>query len=173
MLFIGVRDNGEIEVPQPNLDEAQKKFNTQMQKVYPRIPYITKVVSQDGKQALAVIIPGSPLRPHFTGLSYVRRGSESVEASEGQFAELISQRNSKAARLLEWKDKQVTVINRTGSGHHVSESYWPTAKVKDCNEFYVTLQSGADTTTPNAFPLTRVDINFDYENKRLRLEIER
>lgn len=31
------RNNGEIETPQPNLDEAQKRFNAQMGKVYPRI----------------------------------------------------------------------------------------------------------------------------------------
>jgi len=37
VLYIGVRNNGEIETPQPNLDEAQKRFNAQMGKVYPRI----------------------------------------------------------------------------------------------------------------------------------------
>src|SRR5713101_2674622 len=98
VLFIGVRDNGEIETPQPNLDEIQKKFNARMQRVYPRIAYVPKIISENGKQALAVIIPGSELRPHFAGLAYVRRGSESIEASEEQFAELIAQRDSKAAR---------------------------------------------------------------------------
>jgi predicted HTH transcriptional regulator len=90
VLYIGVRDNGEIEAPQQNLDEVEKKFNRQMGRVYPRIAYVPKVVNDDGKQALAVIIPGSELRPHFAGLSYVRRGSESVEASEEQFSRLIA-----------------------------------------------------------------------------------
>src|SRR5712691_1218106 len=96
VLYIGVRDNGEIETPQPNLDQIQKKFNARMQRVYPRVAYVPKVVTENGRQALAVIIPGSELRPHFAGLSYVRRGSESIEASEQQFAELIAQRDSKA-----------------------------------------------------------------------------
>jgi predicted HTH transcriptional regulator len=74
--FIGVRDNGDIERPQPNLDEIQKKFNTQMKGIYPRIAYVPKIITENGQQALAVIIPGSELRPHFSGLSYVRRGSE-------------------------------------------------------------------------------------------------
>src|SRR5258708_18780371 len=30
-----VRDNGEIEAPQKDLEEVAKKFNSQMQKVYP------------------------------------------------------------------------------------------------------------------------------------------
>jgi hypothetical protein len=64
------------------------------------------------RHALAVIIPGSESRPHFAGLSYVRSGSESVEASEQQFMEFIAQRNSKAARILLWKHRKVTVINR-------------------------------------------------------------
>jgi hypothetical protein len=59
---------------------------------------------------LAVIIPGSELRPNFAGLSYVRRGSQSDPASEEQFAELIAQRNSKTARILAWKDKVISVM---------------------------------------------------------------
>src|SRR6266700_772092 len=69
ILYIGVRDNGEIETPQRNLDETQKKFNARMQRVYLRIAYIPKIISRNGQQALAVIIPGSELRPHFAGLS--------------------------------------------------------------------------------------------------------
>ena len=30
VLYIGVKDEGEIETPQRNLDEVQKKFNTQI-----------------------------------------------------------------------------------------------------------------------------------------------
>src|SRR5579872_4362802 len=44
VLYIGVRDNGEIETPQPNMDEAQKRFNRQMEKVYPRIAYVPKII---------------------------------------------------------------------------------------------------------------------------------
>src|SRR5216683_5643764 len=40
VLYIGVRNNGEIETPQQNLDEAEKKFNRHMEKVYPRIAYV-------------------------------------------------------------------------------------------------------------------------------------
>src|SRR6266849_2618010 len=153
VLYIGVKDNGEIETPQRDLDEAQKKFNTQMQKVHPRVVYVPKIISENGRQALAVIIPGSESRPHFAGLSYVRRGSESVESSEEQFSELIAQRNSKAARILQSKGKNVTVFVRTGD----SEIPWPTSTILvDCNHFYVTLKK-FDHEPPHSFPLSRVE----------------
>ncbi len=167
ILYIGVRDNGDIETPQQNLDHVQKKFNNQMQKVYPRIDYVSKIVNDNGRQALAVIIPGSELRPHFAGLSYVRRGSESVETSEVQYAELIAQRNSKAALLLEYKGKNVTVFIRTSD----SEIPWPTSTVLiACNQFYLTLRK-LDHEPPHSFPLSRVEINYDNLNNTLQLEI--
>jgi hypothetical protein len=109
VLYIGVRDNGEIETPQQNLDSTQRTFNRLMQDVYPRVSYVPKIVTENGLQALAVIIPGSELRPHFAGLSYVRRGSETFEASEEQFAELVAQRLSKTRILSQWLGKDITV----------------------------------------------------------------
>lgn len=174
VLFIGVRDNGEIETPQKDLDAAQRKFNTQMQKVYPRIPYVPKIISANGQQALAVIIPGSELRPHFAGLSYVRRGSETHEASEQEFAELIAQRSSKAAKILSWKGKAITVMSRNpveGGLFHAETRWQDPTTVKDCDQFYVTLNRGSGS--PVSLPLSRVDITFDNANKRLQLEIPR
>jgi Putative DNA-binding domain len=167
VLYIGVKDSGEIETPQKNLDEAQKKFNTQMQKVYPRIPYVPKIISEHGLQALAVIIPGSELRPHFAGPSYVRRGSQSDPASEEQFAELIAQRNSKATLILQWKRKSITASTRTAD----SEIPWPINTVLlDCNQFYATFQKYLHEP-PISLPLSRIEINFDNLRNRLQLEI--
>ena len=53
VLYIGVRDNGEIETPQADLEEVAKKFNRHMERVYPRIACAPKVISNDGRQALA------------------------------------------------------------------------------------------------------------------------
>jgi predicted HTH transcriptional regulator len=167
VLYLGVRDTGEIEAPQQNLDEVQKKFNRQMGRVYPRIAYVPKIIAENGRQALALIIPGSDLRPHFAGLSYVRRGSESIEASEAQFEELIAQRNSKAALLMDYRGKNVTVYVRTGD----SEIPWPTSTaLVACNQFYVTLKK-FDHEPPHSFPLSRVEISFDNLRNTLQLEI--
>lgn len=167
VLYIGVRDNGDIETPQQNLDEVQKKFNRRMQNVYPRIAYVPKIISEGGRQALAVIIPGSVLRPHFAGLAYVRRGSETHEASEEQFADLIAQRSSKSALILKSKGETATVITRTAdSGKPKTNS----AIVVDCNHFYVTLQS-VPHIPPSSFPLGHVEISYDNLKRRLQLEI--
>jgi hypothetical protein len=167
VLYIGVRDTGEIETPQHNLDEVEKKFNRHMEKVYPRIAYVPKIITDNGLQALAVVIPGSELRPHFAGLSYVRRGSESIESSEEQFSELIAQRNSKTALLLQSKGKSVTVFIRTED----SEIPWPTSTVLvACNQFYVTLKK-FDHEPAHSFPLSRVEISFDNLRNTLQLEI--
>jgi predicted HTH transcriptional regulator len=171
VLYVGVRNNGEIETPQHNLDEVQKRFNTQMEKVYPRVAYVPKVVSDSsGRQALAVIIPGSELRPHFAGLSYVRKGSESIEASEEQFAELIASRIAKSREILKWKSKVITVhfLNVEQVMHSMGRVRSTSAMVvQDCNSFYVTLNQG----NPISYTLRDVDISFDHQQSRLALEI--
>ena len=48
VLYIGVRNNGEIESPQVNLDEIHKRFNQRMQRVYPRIAYVQKIITENG-----------------------------------------------------------------------------------------------------------------------------
>jgi hypothetical protein len=175
VLFIGVRDTGEIETPQHDLDSTQRTFNKLMQDVYPRVPYVPKIVTENGRQALAVIIPGSESRPHFAGLSYVRRGSETFEASEEQFAELVAHRNSKAALILQSKGKNVTVVSLLPYGHiatgEMGRSWADTTVVVNCNQFYVTLQS-LPTGVAESFPLSRVEVSRDNLRSRLQLEIQ-
>jgi Putative DNA-binding domain len=175
VLYIGVRDNGEIETPQHDLDSTQRTFNKLMQDVYPRVPYVPKILVDNGRQALAVIIPGSEFRPHFAGLSYVRRGSETFEASEEQFAELVAQRNSKAALILESKGKSVTVVSLLPDGHIATGEMgrrWADATVVvDCNQFYLTLLA-SPTGVPESFPLSRVEVSRDNLRSRLQLEIQ-
>jgi hypothetical protein len=182
VLYVGVRNNGEIETPQQNLDEVQKKFNTQMEKVYPRIAYIPKVIGDNGRQALAVIIPGSDLRPHFAGLSYVRKGSESIEASEEQFSNLLLQRQSKGRELLRWLNKEVTVhwkrqrtiedemyVLRLGTEQAtliLVNLYWVTFRV------HVQLEISDSTRDIEATePLEKVLLSWDDSFARLKIEI--
>lgn len=171
VLYIGVRDNGEIETPQKNMDSLQKTFNREMEKIYPSPAYLPKIIEENGKQALAVIVLGSELRPHFAGPSYVRKGTESFAASEEQFEELIARRNSKANKILSFKSKEVTVRHRYHAVSGPSERIWPGKWiVADCNQFWLTLEQLGN---PNrqSFPLRQVEISFDDPNKRLLLEI--
>jgi hypothetical protein len=155
------------------LDRLQQTLTEKLKLVYPLPYYLPKIIQKDGRQALAVIVPGSELRPHFSGPAYVRRGSQSLEASEEQFEELIAQRSSKASKILEFKDKLVTVVNVHDTPHGLQESDWgPNTRVVDCNQFWLTLQK-TDAPAISSYPLTRIEISFDHNRNTLKLEIRR
>ncbi len=174
VLYLGVRDSGEIETPQVNLDSLQKTVNKEIQKTYPRIPCFQKILEDNKRQALAVIILGSESRPHFAGPSFIRTGSETLEASEQQFNELIAARNSKVARILAFKGTVVSVTNVHRTANHVSESNWgETVTIYYCDQFYVTLATGPEPKDRNTYPLNQVEISFDDAQNRLLLRIIR
>src|SRR5262249_22526981 len=77
--------------------------------LYPSLYHCSRILSVEGKNVLAVIVPGSAARPHFAGQSYIRTGSKSVAASETQFNDLIAQRLSIPYEILKWKGKKVTL----------------------------------------------------------------
>jgi hypothetical protein len=174
VLFIGVTNEGVIEDKQNDLDAIQKTLNKELEKTYPRIQCRSHVIEENGRQALAVIVPPSSNRPHFSGPSFIRRFSETFEASKQEFDELVARRNSKTARILEYKGKQVTVINSPKNRIHPMESMWPgNTTLYDCDQFYVTLAIGTQPQDRQSFPLPQVDISFDNQIGRMHLKIDR
>lgn len=164
VLFIGVKDDGTPEDKEVNLDSLEKTLTEKVAKAFPPIYNWTHSFNVNGKQVLAVIIPGSSERPHFAGQSYVRDGSKSVRASKDQFDRLIAARNSKAYHILQWKDKAVLKGN-IRRGEPRPSSFGP-AVIVDCNQFWVTLKMGNDLF---ALPLQRIELSFDYSQKMLVL----
>jgi hypothetical protein len=167
VLFIGAYDDGRPEQPKVsiNLDSLQKTLAERLGGAWPPIFYLSKILRKDLHQFLAVLIPGSPFRPHFGGQSFVRIGSETRKASESQYEELIAQRQSKAHEILKWKDRVVT-IERTYGGR--SGKYSDPMKVSACNAFYVTLSREPGAAS---FSLATVNISYDHEQNRLKLQI--
>lgn len=173
VLFIGVRDDGTVAVePHTNLEKLQKTFSEVVKPAYPPISYFPRVLTDNANQFLAVIVPGSPGRPHFAGQSYVRVGPESRNASEAQFESLIAQRQSKAYAISEWIDKTIVVEHWQGSGHHIHANTAP-ARVLACNALYVTYAPPSVPDPKISVPLSRVEVSFDHENKMLKLEIRK
>jgi len=175
ILFLGVTNEGAIE-GRGNLDSLQQTFSKMIAEAYPPIYYAPRVVTHDGKQCLAVIIPGSDARPHFAGPSYIREGSQTKKASESQFASLISQRNSKAYEILKWKGKQLTVqfppIENTFQGNLMRHEGMRTAAIlEQCNQFYVTVQllRGESNTPKYSYPLRFVELSYDDQKDRAEL----
>lgn len=172
VLFIGARDDGSIEERPLDFDGLQKTLNKKMEPVYPSIYYLSKLVNEAGKHCLAVIIPGSSIRPHFAGPSYVRIGSETRVASETQFNTLVAERQSKPYEILKWRGKNITVDHmNTESAIMMMGSIRSSqvATVIDCNSFYVTLD--VQSSYQMSIPLNRINISFNTEKKHLKLEV--
>lgn len=176
ILFIGVRNNGDIEEG-INLDSLQRTLSEKLAAAYPSIYYLPKVLQHDGKQFLAVIVPGSESRPHFAGQAYIREGSKSITSSAKQFDVLVAERSSKVREILKWKTKVVTfqasltknllvvhVLGTTSGGKLAGT-------VIDCNQFYVTVESLTRKDASISFPLRLVEINFDNHERRLELRV--
>jgi predicted HTH transcriptional regulator len=173
ILFLGVKDDGAIE-DLCDCDEIQKAFNKEVAKAYPPIYYLSKVLNKDGKSFIACIIPGSDLRPHFAGHSYIRKGSETFSASEQEFQLLIAQRNSKAYEIRKWIEKTITIvwINHDAGQLRVSgrESHRWEVKILSCTQHFVTFMFGDGRL--DSLPLEDVRISYDHERNRLKLEMD-
>jgi hypothetical protein len=144
-----------------------------LQDAYPRVAYFPKIITEGGKQALAVIVPGSDSRPHFAGPSYVRRGPETFEASDEQLDDLISSRSGKVYQLFRYIGKPVTVVNCSvlGNGQLTRGRSAVDPFVMSCNEFWVTLQMPAPGKGLHSYMLKDVDLTYDNQSERLQLEI--
>jgi len=169
ILFIGVRNNGELEGGTCNFESLQKTFSQELAKAYPPIYYWPKALRDGDAECLAVIIPGSKGRPHFAGRSYIRVGPESKEASEEQFAALIAERNSKVYLIRQWLGKTVLFEGRALYRGSMRTNVSGAGSLTDCNQHYVTLEEFDKKR--RSFPLDRVNISFDHEQQTLKLEI--
>ena len=158
VLLIGVRNNGSIEGC-ANADALQIRVREVCEKeCYPPIRHDIEVL-HECQNVVAVVIPPSNNRPHFSGPAFVRRGSESVSASVAVFDELIYSRNSKVAQLLRYKSESIMVqvvglSHRLGQTRPVDDTHYQESadcKITDCNAQYATFQmisSGTNFSEP-------------------------
>jgi hypothetical protein len=121
---------------------------------------------------LAVIIPGSDHKPHFTGHSYIREGSQTKKSSEDQFAALIAERSGKVREILKWKGKQITLRSweerASFVGLGLSKGGSAEFTLEDCNQYFVTIGKGS---AQDGLSLASIELSHDYSSQRLRLEI--
>jgi hypothetical protein len=186
VLFIGIGNDKKV-LGVENTDKLQKTIRKLCtEDCYPEIVNTARILTLSQKFVVAVMVAHSPKRPHFAGAAYVRVGSESVQATEQIYEALISSRNEKAARILQFLDQEITVYcsARLGVQHFLSQSEpgGPLvtismraqdfiARLAGCDAFCVQLRnrhSGADSS----FPLSWVTIDWDVANRRLKLHVE-
>jgi hypothetical protein len=155
-ILIGERDDGSVQGV-TNPDEIQKTVRKECAKIYPDIVWKSEVYEKDGKPCVRVEIEFSGDTPHFAGPAWVRRGSETVRASEEVFQRLIEIRSAKVRELAKWEGNRVTVVGDEGSvdfrerslvGHPRWRGQSP-AVLKSVNAFWATFQvEGRDRSEP-------------------------
>lgn len=171
VLFVGIRNDGRLDAV-PNPDKLQKTVREICeQDCYPPIKFSAEVLNPEGGPILAVVVPASGNKPHFSGPAYVRRGSESVTASAEVFDELINSRNSKCAAVLKLKGQVISVQSlqhKLGISKHIpSTGYREHAecRVEAVDTQTVRLHvlgSGRNVTEP----LDHVKVSYDEERHR-------
>jgi hypothetical protein len=173
VLFVGADDNGNPQLATNDLEDVIKAISGVLDDgAFPAIyRHIVPLHLSAGGSCLAVIIPGSPERPHFAGNSYIRVGSETKTASNMQFQDLIAQRSSKTRKILEYKGRMVTLrqVHRGGNNH----PWWEhnECELIDCNQFFATLRAVVGGGLL-AFPVEWIDISFDPNRDTLMLIVE-
>ncbi len=143
VLFIGVNDKGSIGGVD-NPDKLQKSIRNMCEKeCYPPIWANIEAINYDGKTVIAVEIPYSHKKPYFAGQAYIRRGSETITASDEMFHGLILQNIDKCRYILKYQDMLWTVEavgKRLGDSISVgARSYRESAecKIVEVTAYYV------------------------------------
>ena len=177
VLFIGIHDKtGEI-LGVGNPDQLQKRVRDVCHgDCYPQIDYTSEVLFLENKSVVAVVVPSSKNKPHFTGPAYVRVGSESPKASQQQFEELILSRVDKACEILKHRNEVFTVLGisyKLGSNKPLSDGNYREmreCRIEECTGHLVTL---VDIGSGIRFsePLAQVTINHDHERQRPMLMV--
>ncbi|KQV45770.1 hypothetical protein ASC95_27540 [Pelomonas sp. Root1217] len=155
-----------------NTDHMQKRIRDAAQgDCYPPIEYKSEVLAVGDKAVVAVVIPPSDLKPHFSGPAYVRVGSESPKASAAQFEELILSRVDKAREILRHRHDVFTVRGigyKVGSQKPLGDAgYLETreCRISACTAHMVRLEDIARGERITE-PLENITVTYDEEKYR-------
>jgi hypothetical protein len=180
VILIGERNDGIVEGV-TNSDNIQKAIRTQAEKVYPDVLWKSFAYHKEGKSCVRVEIEYSGNTPHFAGPAYIRRGSESVKASEELFQQLVDIRMDSLLELNKWVGKTITVVgermkpienNLVKSSNifaHLSARWLDDDKVVliAVNTHWATLRRGNGTEISE--PISRLILSYDDNKKQLKL----
>ena len=121
-IFIGEKDDGTVQGVK-DTDNIQKKVKKEADEIYPEIYYRTEVYERGGKQCVRVDIKHNTLAPHFGGPAWVRKGSQTIKATETLYQQMVDLRQSKVHELTKWLNKTVTV-SWSRAGHGLVDPNW-------------------------------------------------
>jgi hypothetical protein len=176
VLFVGLHDGGAV-LGVKATDSEQKRIREIAERhCYPPIPISSEVLSVEGTNVLAVQVHHSRKRPHFAGPAYVRRGSESVAASDELYEDLINSRTDKCRSILRWKGLIITVLSEQhvlGKSKYIADVHQrdeSECRVVACDSHTLTLEV-INSSRQATEPLDRVSISFDDSRRRPMLVV--
>ena len=182
-ILIGEKDDGTIQgVTKP--DQIQKRVRSDCDNIYPPIVWRSQVYEKENRPCVRVEIEYSGETPHFGGIAWVRRGSESIKASDEVFQRLIEFRLSKVRELAMWVDKAITVegdagslsVRRRDSGVPPRWGGKYSAKLIVVNGFWATFEAFEgnlpEGTKTLSEPLEKLMLSWDDHAKRLKVLVK-
>jgi hypothetical protein len=154
----------------PDPDKLQREVSSWISQCYPAISgFEAHALIVRGKHVVAVVVPESRDRPHFTGAAFVRDGSVTREANEKQFDQLIEDRNDLVWELRPYEGRPITLvreIQRAGARlWEGPEDGWTLVAV---NRHYLTARFAE---RGESFSLRRVYLERDIRNDRPLLRV--
>lgn len=173
-LLIGEKDDGSVQGV-TNPDQLQKTVRSEAERVYPPIVWRSEVYEKEGKKCVRVEIEYSGETPHFGAPAWVRRGSETIKASDELFQRLIDYRSGKVRELAKWVGKEVTIQSTKSHplevGHlSIKVRREPTTvKLRDVNAFWVTFDLQAGQISK---PIGHLTLSWDDVENRLKVFYE-
>ena len=186
VLLIGEKNDGSIQGV-TNPDNIQKQVRRECEQIFPPILWRSKVYEKEGKYCVRVEIEFDGETPHFGGPAWIRKGSESIQASEEIFQRLIDYRSGIVREIAKWINKEITIhgdpssvpIRQREPDVHYSPFFpgyshrWKaedSAKVVDVNNYWVTFEK-IDSGERISEPLRKLTLSYDNKNNRLKIII--
>lgn len=185
VLLIGEKDDGPIQGV-TNPDNVQKRIRKECDKIYPPILWRSKVYEKEGKHCVRVEIEYDGQTPHFGGSAWVRKGSETIIATDEVFQRLIDLRSGIVYELAKWLNKEVTIHGDSSTvppdreglmggriGSQIFLHRWrggEFARIVFVNNYWVTFEK-LETNKRISEPLSKLTLSFDDEKEQLKVII--
>jgi Putative DNA-binding domain len=182
-IFIGEKNDGTVHGV-TNTDNIQKSVKKEADKIYPEIYFKTEVYEREGKQCVRVDIKYNGLAPHFGGAAWVRKGSETIVATEELYQQMVELRQDKVRVLSRWLKHEITVEGTQSQKPFMADPYsvsgaeWSVgvhqATLVDVNMHWVTFNVHASQNHrfDKSEPMEKLLLSWDDERKRLKVVVK-
>jgi hypothetical protein len=152
-----------------NPDEQQRKVRSELEKIYPPIVWRQRLYEKEGKTCIEIEIEHSSNTPHFGDAAWVRKGSETIKATEEVFQWLIDTRSSKVRELGKWLGRDV-IVSWSAGQHAVAGPNWTRIECRlvGISTFFATFKRKADNRERSE-PISWLELSWDDNQKQLRI----